>query len=104
MCTYMCTCVVFSDDPKVQTNCPKKITLLEGEDFSCWCNTSGVKLVPTANWMKDGRYLGEPSNFHQKLTLGNISKNAAGTYICQAKINTLTVEKTSEIIVECKLS
>ena len=99
---FVCTYVFFSDDPKAWTNCPKKITLSEGENFSCRCNASGVKLIATANWIKKGKYLGEQSNFHQQLSLLNISRNSAGIYVCQAKINTLTDEKTTEIIVECK--
>ena len=76
------------------------VTLNENNNFSCWCTAFTAHVSPTAIWVKDGRFLGEPSSREQKLFLRNVSKDASGIYICRAQLDTLIGEKSLEISVE----
>ena len=52
--------------------------------------------------MKSGEIVGDPNDYGNELSLLNVSKNAAGTYICRAQLFSLMDEKTTEIKVHCK--
>ena len=93
---------MFSDVPYAQTTCEQTVTLNENDTFSCLCTAFTAHFSPTAIWVKDGRFLCEPSSREQKLFLRNVSKDNSGIYICRAQLHTLIAEKSVEIIVQCK--
>ena len=78
------------------------VTLKENDNFSCLCTAFTGHFSPTAIWVKDGRFLGEPSGREQKLFLRNVSKDDSGIYICRAQLHSLIGEKSVEVIVQCK--
>ena len=92
----------FSDIPYARTTCQQTVTLKENDNFSCLCTAATAHFSPTATWVKDGRPLGKPSIGEEKLFLRNVAKNASGIYICRAQLHSLIVEKSVEIIVQCK--
>ena len=92
----------FSDVLYAQTTCQQTVTLIENDNFSCLCAAATAHFSPTAIWVKDGRFLGEPSGREQKLFLRNVSKDDSGIYICRAQLHSLIGEKSVEVIVQCK--
>ena len=94
--------ICLPDEPKAEITCSQNTKLTEGENFFCWCNAVGVNMVPTASWVKGGHLIGNASSPGTKLTLHNVSKDAAGTYVCRAQLYTLTDERNTQIIIHCK--
>ena len=94
--------ICLSDEPKAEITCSKNSKLIEGESFSCLCNALGVNMVPTASWVKGGHILGNASSPGTDLSLHNVSRDTAGTYVCRAQLYSLMDERTTEIIVHCK--
>ena len=94
--------ICIPDEPKAKITCSQITKLIEGENFFCWCNAVGVNMVPTASWVRGGHLIGNASSPGTRLTLHNVSKDGAGTYVCRAQLHTLTDERTTEIIVHCK--
>ena len=94
--------ICLPDEPKAEITCSQNTKLTEGENFSCWCNAVGVNMVRTASWVKGGHLIGNASSPGTTLTLHNVSKDTAGTYVCRAQLYSLVDERTTEIIVYCK--
>ena len=106
ICIFMIVFLIcLSGELKAAISCSQNTILNEGDRFSCWCFAVGSIMVRTASWVKNDRILGDVSSPTTRLTLHNVSKDTAGTYVCRAnsaKNYSLVDERTTEIIVYCK--
>ena len=92
----------FSVKPTSVINCSTSVTVKEGVDVNCLCNSTGGNPPPTALWYKDGKVVSGPGYLKTTLSLKNISGNDAGNYSCFVESHDLNDTKSVEIEVLCK--
>ena len=88
--------------PTAVINCSTSVTVKEGDDFNCLCNSTGGNPPPTASWYKYGKVVRGPAFKKTTLSLKNISGNDAGNYSCFVGSRDLNDTKSVEIEVLCK--
>ena len=90
--------------PTAVINCSTSVTVKEGDDVNCLCNSTGGNPPPTALWYKDGNLVSGPGYKKTTLSLKNISGNDSGNYSCFLESYDLNDTKSVEIQVLRKLN
>ena len=90
--------------PTAAINCSTSVTVKEGVDVNCLCNSTGGNPPPTALWYKYGKVVSGPGYLKTTLSLKNISGNDAGNYSCFVESRDLNDTKSVEIQVLGKLN
>ncbi|XP_028397084.1 hemicentin-1-like [Dendronephthya gigantea] len=96
--------VFIAEKPNVILSCPSLVTLDEGDNFTCHCNSTGGNPPAKVIWYKDGNYTGFKKD-NQTLKISNISRAESGTYTCNATSyphENYTDEKSFVVIVNFK--
>ena len=94
----------FSVKPTSVINCSTSVTVKEGVDVNCLCNSTGGNPPPTALWYKDGKVVSGPGYKKTTLSLKNITGNDTGNYSCFVESHNLNVTKSVDIEVQRKLN
>jgi hypothetical protein len=77
-----------------------RLTVDEGENFTCVCKAEGGNPPANVTWEKDGVLEPEGAGMKQQtLTRNNVSETDKGRYTCVGKSHTLTNNKSIEVSV-----
>ena len=90
--------------PTAVINCSANVTLKEGQNFTCLCNSIDGNPPPNASWYKDGNLVIGPGYLKTTLSLKNITGNDTGNYSCFVESRNLNDTKSVEIEVHRKLN
>ena len=99
---FYITLILVLVKPIAVSNCSTNVTVKEGDDLKCQCNSAGGNPPPTASWYKDGKVVSGPGYLRKILSFINISKEASGNYNCIVKSHNLIDTKSVKIQVHCK--
>ena len=91
--------------PNLTINCSSRITLDEGDDFTCVGRSEGGNPPANVTWYNGGnQQISKASYGENSLTLINVGKQDIGTYKCVAQSYILMDEESIEVIVtlNCK--
>ena len=88
----------------MRINCPRRITLDEGENRICVCTEQGGNPRANLTWYKDDQQIDKATYGKNRLPLTSVTKQDIGTYKCVAQSYTLTDEESIEVnvILNCK--
>ena len=95
---------IFLVQPIADINCSTNVTLNEGQNFNCLCNSTDGNPPPNASWYTDGNLVSGPGYLKRTLSLKNITGSDTGFYSCVVESHDLNDTKSVEIEVLRKLN